>query len=113
MENNINNTFDIIIKDIDRINSIDSKSLLAKVLKFNEEYGEFAQELGKLIGITHKPYDEDHFIEESADALQVLLSIQLAACKLKNIPFEKILFTILEKDKKWELLCKEYIKNKK
>lgn len=105
------NKFDKILEDISKVNALDTKTIPEKVLKFNEEFGEFSQELIKLLGFTHKPYDESHFIEESADCLQVLLSIQLAACKLKGIPFNKILEALLEKNKKWEAKSKEYTRD--
>lgn len=100
-----------VIEDIKRLNGLDTKSIPEKVLKFNEEFGEFSQELIKLLGFTHKPYDEEHFIEESADSTQVLLSIILAACEIKGIPFERILDKLLEKDKKWEAKMKEYTRD--
>jgi hypothetical protein len=79
----MNKTFNKIVEDIERLNDLDSKSITEKVLKFNEEFGEFSQELIKLLGFTHKPFDEEHFVEEAADSLQVLLSIQLMSCKVK------------------------------
>jgi len=103
--------FGKVIEDIDRLNGLDSKSIPEKVLKFNEEFGEFSQELIKLLGFTHKPFDEEHFIEESADSLQVILSIQLAACKLKGIDFTRVLDKVLEKDIKWENKMKEYTRD--
>jgi NTP pyrophosphatase (non-canonical NTP hydrolase) len=104
-------TFEKIIEDISRLNSLDTKTIPEKVLKFNEEFGEFSQELIKLLGFTHKPYDEEHFIEECADSLQVLLSIQLASCKLKNIQYDRVLDALLEKNKKWEAKSKEYTRD--
>lgn len=108
---NIDFKFGKVIEDIDRLNGLDSKSIPEKVLKFNEEFGEFSQELIKLLGFTHKPFDEEHFIEESADSLQVILSIQLAACKLKGIDFSRVLDKVLEKDEKWEAKMKEYTRD--
>ena len=105
------NKFDKILEDIPRLNALDTKTIPEKVLKFNEEFGEFSQELIKLLGFTHKPYDEEHFIEESADSLQVLLSIQLAACKLKGISYSKVLDALLVKNKKWEAKSKEYTRD--
>jgi len=107
----MNDKFEKIIKDIERLNELDSKSIPEKVLKFNEEFGEFSQELIKLLGFTHKPFDEEHFVEESADSLQVILSIQLAACKLKGIDFQRVLDKVLEKDIKWEAKMKEYTRD--
>jgi hypothetical protein len=106
------NKFEKVIADIERVNAMDSKSIPEKVLKFNEEFGEFSQELIKLLGFTHKPYDEEHFIEECADSLQVILSIQLASCRLKGIPYDKVLDALLEKNKKWEAKSKEYTRDK-
>lgn len=103
--------FKEVVEDIERLNGLDSKSILEKVLKFNEEFGEFSQELIKVLGFTHKPYDEEHLIEESADSLQVHLSIILAVCKLKGIKFERVLDKLLEKDKKWEAKMKEYTRD--
>ena len=106
------NKFEKVIVDVNRVNSLDTKTIPEKVLKFNEEFGEFSQELIKLLGFTHKPYDEEHFIEECADSLQVLLSIQLASCKLKNIQYDRVLNALLEKNKKWEAKSKEYTRDK-
>lgn len=105
------NKFEEVIKDIKRLNELDTKSIPEKVMKFNEEFGEFTQELIKLLGFTHKPYDEEHFIEEAADSTQVHLSIILAACEMKGIPFERVLDKVLEKDKKWETKMKEYTRD--
>jgi len=105
--------FDQVIHDIKRVNKLDTKSIPEKVLKFNEEFGEFSTELIKLLGITYKPYDEEHFIEESADALQVQLSIQLAACELKGIDFNRVLEALLIKNKKWEAMSPKYTRNEK
>lgn len=103
--------FTEVIEDIKRLNDIDTKSIPEKVLKFNEEFGEFSQELIKLLGFTHKVFDEEHFVEESADSLQVILSIQLAACKIKGIDFNRVLDKVLEKNKKWEAKSKEYTRD--
>lgn len=103
--------FNSILADIERVNDIDKKPIPEKMFKLTEEIGEFATELGKLIGMTHKPYDEKHFIEESADALQCLLSVMLQACKIKGIDFEVILDAIPEKNKKWEVMCKKYTRD--
>jgi hypothetical protein len=111
MANRSQELFGIILHSVSRINRIDTKTIPEKILKFNEEFGEFSQELIKLLGFTHKPYDEEHFIEESADSLQVLISIQLAACELKGIPYVKILEALLEKNKKWEAKLKEYTRD--
>lgn len=105
------NKFKKIIADIERLNGLDSKSIPEKFMKFDEEFGEFATETIKLLGFTYKPFDEEHFIEEAADALQTILSIQLSACRLKGIDFERVLDMILEKDKKWEAKMTEYTRD--
>ena len=109
----IGKLFEQVIADIERVNEIDSKSIPEKVFKFDEEFGEFITELGKSIGMTHKPYDEEHFIEEATDSLQVHLSIILKAFKDRNIPFEKVLLAFPEKNKKWETMCKKYTRDQK
>ena len=55
-----------MLEDIKRISLLENKAVLERVLKLNEEVGEFATEIGKMIGFTHKPYDEEHLIEEGA-----------------------------------------------
>jgi len=107
----MNKTFNKIVEDIERLNDLDSKSITEKVLKFNEEFGEFSQELIKLLGFTHKPFDEEHFVEEAADSLQVLLSIQLMSCKVKGIDFERVLNKLHEKNEKWEAKMSEYTRD--
>lgn len=104
----INDLFSTIVDDIARINGLDGRSIPERFVKYNEEFGEFAAEVIKMIGSTQKPYDEDHLVEESADALQCLISIMLDVCKKKNIDFTRVLETILLKDKKWEAKIKEY-----
>jgi len=104
--------FSTIVEDIARINGLDGRELGTRFIKYNEEFGEFSAEVIKMLGSTQKPYDQEHLIEESADALQCLISIQLHVCKLKNIDFRVVLETILEKDKKWEAKIKEYTLNK-
>lgn len=104
------NKYDIteIISDISRLNNLDGKNIGERVIKYGEEYGEFSAELGKLIGITHKPYDEPHLKEEMADALQCLLSIYLHIVKLTGFELHEVLDTILVKNKKWEEKLKIY-----
>ena len=75
----------IILDDIKYLNGLETKSLEAKVLKFNEEFGEFSAEVVKLLGHTYKKYDRDHLLEEMSDALQCLLSIYLDIEERTNI----------------------------
>ena len=100
--------FDEIIKEIKELNDLDNKSISERVLKFNEEFGEFSAELCKVVGITHKPYDEEHLIEEAADALQCQLSLILDICNIMNIDFNNILEEILIKNSKWRVKIPEY-----
>lgn len=100
--------FDEIIKEIKELNDLDNKSISERVLKFNEEFGEFSAELCKVVGITHKPYDEEHLIEEAADALQCQLSLILGVCKIMKIDFNDILEAILIKNNKWRSKIPEY-----
>jgi NTP pyrophosphatase (non-canonical NTP hydrolase) len=103
--------FSTIVEDIARINKIDRRTVTERFVKYNEEFGEFSAEVVKMIGMTQKPYDELHLIEESADALQCLISLILHVCEEKSIDFNLVLNTILEKDKKWEAKIKEYTRH--
>lgn len=100
--------FSTIVEDIKRINGLDGRELGTRFIKYNEEFGEFSAEVIKMLGSTQKPYDEEHLIEESADALQCLISIQLDVCEKKGIDFMLVLKAILEKDKKWEAMISQY-----
>lgn len=105
--------FKILIEDVDRINNIDEKSIPERVMKFNEEFGEYITEAIKLLGFTYKPFDREHFIEESADSLQTMLSVQLAACKLAGVDFQEILDKMPEKNRKWEDKVKQYTRDER
>lgn len=101
-----------MLEDIKRISLLENKGILERVLKFNEEFGEFATEIGKLIGFTHKPYDEEHLIEEGADALVVLFSIILKLCEEKDIDFQRFIDAIETKNAIWESKIPNYRCNK-
>jgi NTP pyrophosphatase (non-canonical NTP hydrolase) len=90
-----------IVKEIKELNGLDNKTLSDRVLKFNEEFGEFSAELCKVVGISHKPYDRDHLIEEAADSLQCHFSIIIDVCEKLDIDFDEILQMILIKNQKW------------
>jgi NTP pyrophosphatase (non-canonical NTP hydrolase) len=107
MENKLDN----LIKDIARVNQIDNKSIPERVMKFNEEFGEYITETIKLMGFTYKPFDREHFIEEGADSLQTLLSIQLAACEKAGVDFQEVLDRMPEKNRKWEDKSRQYTRN--
>ena len=102
-----------ILEEIKELNGIDGKTLPERVLKFNEEFGEFSAELGKFIGITHKPYDKPHLIEEMADAMQCLCSIYVDVCDKADFTMEDVFNEITEKNKKWREKAPQYTKNLK
>ena len=101
-----------MLEDIKRISLLENKGLLERILKFNEEFGEFATEIGKLTGFTHKPYDEEHLIEEGADALVVQFSIIIKICEMQNIDFQRFIDAMERKNKIWESKIPNYIINK-
>jgi hypothetical protein len=97
-----------ILEDIKRINRIEVKSIDLKIIKFNEEFGEFCAEYLKMIEHSSKPADKEHLIEEMADALQCMFSIYLHIEDEFHISLDKEVFPqILEKNKKWENKMKE------
>jgi len=101
-----------IVEEIRELNK-DGKSISERTLKFSEEYGEMCAEICKFVGISHKPKDKDHLIEEGADALQSLISILLHLEKDYGISLENnILPMIIEKNKKWRECQKNYTINK-
>lgn len=91
-----------VLKEVRRLSSLENKGILERVLKFNEEFGEFAAEIGKLIGYTYKEYDEEHLVEEGADALIVLYSIIFKICDRQGIKFERFIEKMKEKNVKWD-----------
>lgn len=100
-----------IINEIEDLNALDGKSIGERFIKYGEEFGEFSAEVAKAVGITQKPYDQDHLIEEAADTLQCLLSIMLDVCEHKQINFWEILHKIPEKNQKWRSKIPQYTKN--
>lgn len=105
------NKINKIISEIKELNGIDGKTLTERGLKFNEEYGKFCAEVCKFVGITHKPYDREHLVEEMADAQQNLFSIYLDICQKTDITIEEVFDTILMKNKKWREKAPLYTKN--
>lgn len=100
-----------IINEIRELNSIDKKELLERMCKFQEEYGEFNAEVGKMIGITEKPFDREHLKEEMADAMQCMFSIYLDICDKQNFTIDDIFDEIIVKNKKWRKNAPLYGKN--
>ena len=103
-----------ILEEIAELNKLENKSIPEKILKFNEEFGEFSAEVVKLLGLSHKPYDREHLVEEMADTLQVLLSTYLNICvETGDITINDILNKIPEKNQKWREKMLEYTINLK
>lgn len=100
-----------ILDEIYELNHIDNKSVLERFIKYNEEFGEFNAEYCKFLGITHKPYDKEHLIEEMADTLQNLFSIYLAVGDECGFVFEDVIAKIYEKNDKWRDKIPHYVKN--
>jgi len=97
-----------ILDEISELNSLDGKIFLERFLKYNEEYGEFSAEVCKLIGITQKPYDEAHLIEEMADAIQNQFSVYLNVCEIANFSIEEVFKQIIVKNQKWRECYPKY-----
>lgn len=106
----IKNMSDInkVLEDIKRVSLLENKGIPERIIKFNEEFGEFTSEIVKLLGFTHKPYDEEHLIEEGADALQVLISIIFRISQEKNIDFQRFIDAMETKTAKWESKIPDY-----
>lgn len=100
-----------ILDEITELNGLDNKTLPERVIKFNEEFGEFNAEVGKLIGITHKPYDKPHLLEESADYLQNTFSVLIDTCQKAGFTMEDVFAEIKVKNQKWRAKAPLYTKN--
>lgn len=103
-----NEVWQTIIEEIEDLNQEDTKNLPERVLKFNEEFGEFAAELVKYVGITHKPFDQAHLLEEAADSFQCLMSIFIHAFQKTGISMDAFQKEIFKKNHKWREKSKEY-----
>ena len=55
------NTFEELYAEICSINELEPKDLSDKILKFNEEFGEFVAEVIKFKGGTYKKYNKRFF----------------------------------------------------
>ena len=97
-----------VLQEIKELSELEQKQVPEMFIKFNEEFGEFAAEVMKMLGYSakHKHYDEEHLIEEMADAMQCLLCLYLKICNDKNILIEQVFETITVKNKKWKtVIC--------
>ena len=97
-----------VINEVEELSLLENKPLEGRIIKFNEEYGEFSAEIIKLLGYTYKPFDLPHLIEEGSDALIVLISILLKLCATLNIEFNQFLEIAIEKNQKWRNKIPEY-----
>lgn len=100
-----------ILEEIRELNQLDGKTIPERIVKFNEEFGEFNAELCKFLGITHKPFDKPHLVEEMADAMQNLCSVYLSICDEADIDIQEIFDQIEVKNKKWREKAPLYTKN--
>lgn len=100
---------DEIIKDIrDIVDTVNKRTLSEMFMKFNEEFGEFSAEVIKLGGLSPKPYDREHLVEEAADTLQCLLAIYAELEDKTDISIEEIIAKIPEKNQKWRDTIPKY-----
>lgn len=90
-----------VINEVEELSILENKPLEGRIIKFNEEYGEFSAEIIKLLGYTYKTFDRQHLIEEGTDAGIVFLSIILKLCKLLDIEFNEFLEIAVVKNQKW------------
>lgn len=97
--------------EISSLNNKDNKALTERIVKFNEEFGEYNAEVCKLIGISHKPYDKEHLLEESADFLQNTFSVLIETCKHAGFTMEDVFENIKVKNKKWKEKIPLYTRN--
>lgn len=102
-----------VFQEVIDLNNTDKKNYLERFFKFNEEYGELNTEICKYIGITHKPFDREHLIEETADFLQNAMSVSIGICEEFNITTEELMSKITEKNEKWRSKIPLYTKNNK
>jgi NTP pyrophosphatase (non-canonical NTP hydrolase) len=107
------NKLEKVIKEIEELSKLENKQIPEMFIKFNEEFGEFAAEVIKMIGCSHKPYDEEHLKEEMADALQCLLCLYLKISREKNFDIKEVFEQVLIKNKKWKAKIAEYTHNLK
>lgn len=102
--------FEELVSEIKDLNALEKKTVPEKFVKFAEEFGEFAAETIKMLGMSHKPYDRDHHVEEMADSLQVHVSTILSICEEAKIDFNDVLIEMKKKNSKWKEKIPHYVK---
>ena len=112
MNPNEHSSIGAVIFKIATVLQKEPKGVAERVVKFNEEFGEFNAEIIKMLGLTYKPFNRQDIIDEGADALQVLFSIILTICQEKDIEFYEFIDAMDKKNKKWESKIKDYEINK-
>lgn len=98
----------VALNNVIKLSRLEPKSVSVKFMKFNEEFGEFAAEVIKAMGYTHKHYDKDHLVEEAVDTVQVLVSILVSLFDELDIDVDQFLSKVTEKNEKWERVMNEY-----
>lgn len=109
-ETTMGELFEELIIEIKDLNVLEKKTIPEKFVKFAEEFGEFAAETVKMLGMSHKQYDRAHHIEEMADSLQVHVSTILSICEEKGIDFKEVLVEMKNKNGKWREKIPQYTK---
>lgn len=100
------------LNDVRRVNRIEPKQLELKIIKLQEELGEFCSEIVKLKGGSYKPFNKENLIEEMADVLQCIFAVYDNVEQETGISIERdIIPMIFEKNKKWESKIQQYNKN--
>jgi NTP pyrophosphatase (non-canonical NTP hydrolase) len=102
-----------IIKEINELSEIENKTVPEMFIKFNEEFGEFAAEVVKMLGNSYKPYDQEHLIEEMADSLQCLLCLYIKISKEKEFDLKEVIDQVSRKNNKWREKISQYTNNNK
>ena len=109
-ETTMGELFEELIIEIKDLNVLEKKTIPEKFVKFAEEFGEFAAETVKMLGMSHKQYDRAHHVEEMADSLQVHVSTILSICEEKGIDFKEVLVEMKNKNGKWREKIPQYTK---
>ena len=110
-QNVTNLQFDSLLNEVRKINKLEPKSLAIKLVKFNEEFGEFSAEIIKALGESPKPYSKIELTNEMADVLQVILSIYDTIDKKYGITIDDVFAAMKTKNEKWKSTINKYQKN--